>query len=255
MTRISIFFFSAVLFLAFSNAGFSQRLVNALSDKQISIDSSFAGETISFYGNIEPEIGEREKSIEGTFNIIMVITGPSLDRVVRKKSNKFIIWLNSSAQVYEKFPSYYWVLSDASLDDITTPEVLEEYSILPKHQPQKFSKNVNEDNRFDKELVRLMKEDGYFGIDENAIDFHSNSFYSGRLELPANVPVGSYLVQTYLLKDGEIISQKAQGFFIRKTGFERFLGNFAKQSSLLYGVFAVILALFTGWLGGVAFRR
>ena len=42
---------------------------------------------------------------------------------------------------------------------------------------------------------------------------------------------------------------------MRKIGFERFLGLAAQQQPLLYGLVCVILALFTGWLGGVVFRR
>ena len=51
------------------------------------------------------------------------------------------------------------------------------------------------------------------------------------------------------------ITEKSDGFSVRKIGFERFLGLAAVQQPLLYGICAVILALFTGWLGGVVFRR
>jgi hypothetical protein len=38
-------------------------------------------------------------------------------------------------------------------------------------------------------------------------------------------------------------------------GFERFLYNAAVGQPFLYGLVCVILAIFTGWLGGVVFRR
>ncbi|MNT64219.1 putative transmembrane protein (Alph_Pro_TM) [compost metagenome] len=58
-----------------------------------------------------------------------------------------------------------------------------------------------------------------------------------------------------MFKDGEIIARKSEGFSVRKIGFERFLALSAVQQPLLYGVICVILALFTGWMGGVLFRR
>ena len=58
-----------------------------------------------------------------------------------------------------------------------------------------------------------------------------------------------------MFKDGEIIARKSEGFSVRKIGFERFLALSAIQYPLLYGIVCVILALFTGWLGGVIFKR
>lgn len=260
MIKKYFFFLVSIIFLfTFTSLANAQRLINALSDRQVSIDSSFDGKTISFFGNIEPNIGSSEKYVDGPFHVITIITGPELDRVVRKKANQIGIWLNQTSQNYDKFPSFYWVLSDSNLENITSAKILEQNSFLPKHQPQKALKLQGEQNyitsEFDQELVRLMEEKGHFGISTNAINFHSDTFYSGSLALPADVPVGYFLTQTYLFKNGEIIFSKAESFTVKKTGFERFLGNFANHSPLLYGIFCVILALFTGWLGGVAFRR
>ena len=43
--------------------------------------------------------------------------------------------------------------------------------------------------------------------------------------------------------------------FICKTGFEQFMFAASRRSALVYGLATVILALFTGWLAGVIFRR
>jgi uncharacterized protein (TIGR02186 family) len=73
--------------------------------------------------------------------------------------------------------------------------------------------------------------------------------------LPSDAPPGPYLAHTYLFKNGEIVAEHTDGFSVRKTGFERFLGQAAHGQPLLYGIVAVILALATGWLGGVVFKR
>ncbi len=256
MKKTILVLLSILLFLTLNNVAFSQRLINAISDKQISIDSSFKGGKLSFFGNIEPEIGASDKIIDGSYNIIVVISGPALNRVARKKNKQWGIWINTQKQSFGKFPSFYWVLSNAKLVDIVSEKTLKENYLLPKYQPSRsLNQQADISTKFGDELVRLMEDDGMFGTSENAIKFHSNSFYSGRLSFPDNVPVGNYLSETYLFKNGEILFKRSEAFSVRKTGFERFLGNFAKQSPFLYGVFAVILALFTGWLGGVAFRR
>jgi hypothetical protein len=40
-----------------------------------------------------------------------------------------------------------------------------------------------------------------------------------------------------------------------KTGIEQMISNAAYNNSLAYGVFSVVLALLTGWLASVVFRK
>ncbi len=258
MRIINIIFSAFLLLILLVNGAFAQRIVSALSDREISIDSGFRGERLTIFGNIEPEFGAQKHYIEGSFSIAIVIKGPAVNRVVRKKSNDFGIWLNSEQVVFEKIPSYYWLLTSEKIENFSDSEFFEHENLLPQSQPMLVrASNENEiiKRKFGAELVRLMEQKGLFGINENGVKFHSNSLYSLQLELPSDVPVGSFLATTYLFKNGEIIYKKSEGFSVRKTGLERLLGSSAKQFPLLYGVFTVILALFTGWLGGVIFRR
>ncbi len=254
-----------IIFICFlmpllTSASFSQRVISELSDRQISIDSGFSGETITIFGNIEPEIGSNTKYVEGTYSIIVVIKGPAVNRVIRQKDRKIAIWLNSEQMIFKNFPSYYWLISSDKLESISPNGSFEDSYLLPKNQPfrdiiMQDGKEVTKQTKFGNELVRLMKQKGLFGIDENGVKFHSNTLYSIKIDLPSDVPIGYYLTTTYLFKDGKIINKKSEGFSVQKTGIERLLGSSAKQFPLFYGIFTVLLALFTGWLGGVAFRR
>jgi hypothetical protein len=66
---------------------------------------------------------------------------------------------------------------------------------------------------------------------------------------------GPFLVNTLVLKDGEVVAERSEGFSVRKSGFENFVFVMSRQQPLLYGIVCVILALGTGWLAGVVFRR
>jgi uncharacterized protein (TIGR02186 family) len=234
----------------------AERLVSSVSRAEVSITSSFDGETLTFFGNIEPEAGAANNVVVGPYHIVIVVTGPLQNRVARKKSNFFGIWINSEQVLFEAFPSYFHIMSDAKLDDVTNPITLAGLEILPEQQAR-FSAQAGwwDSVVFGNELVRLMNEKGHFGVNEQGVVFRSNTFYSAQLSLASDVPPGSYLAHTYLFKDGQLIADRSEGFSVRKTGFERFLGLAAIQQPLLYGLAAVILALFTGWLGGVVFRR
>lgn len=242
--------------LALATPALGERLVSSVSRPEVSITSSFQGETLTFFGNVEPEAGAAVPFVEGPYHIVIVVTGPLQDRVARRKSNVFGIWLNTRQVEFEAFPSYFHVLSDIALESITDAVTLAQLQIMPEQQARQAARAGWWDSLvFGEELVRLMNEDGHFGINPQGVLFRSDTFYSAQIALPSDVPPGPYLAHTYLFKDGVVVTERSEGFSVRKSGFERFLGLAAVQQPLLYGICAVVLALFTGWLGGVVFRR
>ncbi len=234
----------------------AEKLVSQVSRQEVSITSSFTGETLTLFGSIEPEPGAAQKYVEGPYHVIITVTGPLQNRVARRKTNQFGVWINTEQAVFKSFPSFYQVLSDARLTDITNPITLAEEGI-PLDSPSLGSTDAPypDSQVFHSQLVRLMESKGLFKLNEQGVVFGSNTLYFAQVNLPADAPPGPYLAHTYLFKNGEIVAQKSDGFSVRKIGFERFLGLAAQQQPLLYGLVCVILALCTGWLGGVVFRR
>ena len=234
----------------------AERLVSQVSNDTVEITSSFDGERLSFFGSIVPDAGSDQKFVTGPFHVVIVVLGPTQNRVARQKTNVLGIWLNTDQVEFRNFPSYFHVLSSGRLADITDVTTLTTNLILPEaHTLGAAEGDWWKAAVFGRELVRLMREDGLFGVQENAVNFLTDNFYTARLTLPSNAPPGPYIALTYVFRDGEIIARKSEGFAVRKIGFERFLALSAVQQPLLYGLVCVILALFTGWLGGVLFKR
>lgn len=246
----------ALMLIALATPAAAERLVSQVSQDEVSITSSFAGATLTLFGSIEPEVGAAQRFVEGPYHIIITVEGPLQNRVARRMTNQFGIWLNTDQAEFEGFPSFYQVLSDARLSDITDPITLAENQIPLESQARYSAKAGWWDSiAFGQELVRLMSKKGFFKLNEAGVVFRSNTLYFAQVTLPADAPPGPYLAHTYLFKNGQIVGERSEGFSVRKIGFERFLGESARQYPLLYGLVAVILALFTGWLGGVIFKR
>jgi len=233
----------------------AQRLVSRLSEQEISINSTFVGGTLTLFGNVEPDIGSISYSA-GPFEVIIMIQGGASDKIVREKSRQFGVWLNASNVNYSGVPSFFYLLSTRSLDNIIDEEKLAELGINFEEQIQTTSEQTSDlKENYTNQLIRLMKESGTYGINTRAVSFHSPTFYSAKINLPSNVPNGTYLATTFLFENGELIDRMAQRFFVRTVGVEKFISNTARDFPLAYGLASVFLALFTGWLGGVAFRR
>jgi len=246
----------AVGFAALTGPGAAEQLVSQVSSEEVAITSSFAGQTLTLFGSIEPETGSEQKYVEGPYHVVVTVTGPLQKRVARKMTNQFGIWINTEQAVYEEFPSFYQVLSDSKLDTITNPIALAENAI-PLDSPAigKTAAPYPQSQLFRAELVKLMERKGQFKSNEQGVIFRSDTFYFAQVALPSDAPPGPYIAHTYLFKDGAIVAEKSNGFTVRKIGFERFLGIASRQQPLLYGLVCVALALFTGWLGGVVFKR
>lgn len=234
----------------------AERLISDISNDTIEITSSFDGERLTFFGAVAPAAGSAQRFVEGPFDVVIVVVGPTQDRVAREMTHNFGIWLNTERVEFKRFPSYFQVLSNRRLADIADINLLNQNFILPEAYAMVPNvAGLMKTLVFGRALIRLMSERGLFGTQENGVRFQSDTFYSAQLTLPSGAPPGPYIAQTYVFRNGEIIARKSEGFAVRKIGFERFLAQSATQYPLLYGIACVALALFTGWLGGVLFRR
>jgi uncharacterized protein (TIGR02186 family) len=246
---------AAALFLALSVGGAAaEDLVSTVSNPNVAITSSFDGVTLSLFGNVEPDEGK--KVVDGPFDVIIVITGPSVDRVARLKTNNFGVWINTEQVEFNPFPTYFQVLSSNPLDRITDHDTLEAERILPDAQTRVSAVPASlHVEHFGVELVKLMNARGLFGINETGVKFLSPTAYVAQLTLPADISNGLFITQTYLFKNGKLLAKRGDSFAVNKTGFERFLFTSSREYPLLYGLVCVILAVGTGWLGGVIFKR
>lgn len=247
---------AALALIALALPAQAEKLVSMVSRDEVAITSSFSGETLTLFGNIEPEAGAAQKFVEGPYHIIITVTGPLQDRVARHSQPVVGIWMNTEQAIFRDFPSYYHVLSSAPITEITSQAKLDELAITPEDQAQRtVQTNTLNGARLGAELIRLMTEEGHIAVNPTGVVFRSNTLYAAQVTLPSDVPPGPYLAHTFLFKNGELIAERSEGFSVRKIGFERFLGQAATGQPLLYGLVCVALALFTGWLGGVVFKR
>jgi len=108
---------------------------------------------------------------------------------------------------------------------------------------------------FRRAFVRLRQDTGLYSERETSIEFLTDTMFRTKIPLPANIPVGNYTVKSYLFNQGELVSETQQILAVAKIGFEQVTFELAQNYPLVYGVLAVILAIFTGWLAGVIFKK
>jgi uncharacterized protein (TIGR02186 family) len=235
----------------------AEQLVTDLSDRLIKVESTFTGAKILLFGAIETEnLFVRSLAKD----VVVVVRGPTENITARKKEKIAGIWMNYGSQTFKDVPSYYAVASTRALSTITTPEILQRYQIGLENL--KFSrgkhKNLSGDTdvkAFKNAVIKLKKEDELFVEDSGGVRFLGNTLFRASVELPAIVTVGNYSADVYLFRDGKLIHVQNSPLFISKSGFERFIYNMAQKRPSIYGIVAVLIALFCGWLAAVVFRK
>lgn len=268
--RLPIFCVSLIaLSVIMASSVAAQRLIAAVSTLDVSIDSNFSGETLTLFGNVEPGTGNQDSDVSGPFDVVVTVHGPSATHTVREKARQLGIWLNSKGTEFSSAPSFYQILSSRRLSSIAERDVLETLGIefeamvrrgmgLPPSRDGASPDSINgiEFNEVHfEQLKRLLADADLYGEQEHSVVFMSPTFYRAQISLPTNVPNGSFLAKTYLFHDGELVDQRAIRFLVHTTGIERWLERSAADWPFLYGLAAVLLALFTGWFASIVFRR
>ncbi|MBZ0216086.1 MAG: TIGR02186 family protein, partial [Fimbriimonadaceae bacterium] len=146
------------------------------------------------------------------------------------------------------------------LDDITTLITREQYQLgldqLVLYGPGENKKaNSTQPIKFDEALIRLMRDRNLYVENGSGLQFLSDALFSARITVPAHVPVGKFQAEVFLFGDGALLQRQTIALDVHKSGFEQMAYTLATQQSLLYGLLAVAMAVFAGWLASVIFRK
>lgn len=224
-----------------------------LAYESIAVTSSFVGDEVVLFGSIEN--GEEEALRNGRYDVVVTIVGPAEETVVRRKERTFGIWVNGAAQRFVRVPSFLSLAANRPMEEITDPQTVTELQLGYAQLSLKPLDARADVDSFRGALTRLKHQAGLASESANGIRFVSKTLFRARLPVPANVPIGRHTVRAYLFKGGELMVKKSARLAVRKTGFEQFTYNLAHRHSLLYGILAVLIAIATGWLASVIFRK
>ena len=223
-------------------------LVADLSSHLVAITTGFTGTNVLLFG-----------ATNGPGDIAVVVRGPAKNEVVRRKGRFGPIWANASAVMFNDIPSYYRVASSRPLEEFAPQMLLSSRKIgIDTIRMITADETVTPDQmtEFRKALVRLKADDNLFDQSVSDITLMSNRLFRTELHFPANVPTGTYMVEVYLFRDGQITSAEIVPLNISKIGIGADIYDFAHgRYAFFYGLLAVLLAAGAGWAASAIFRR
>jgi uncharacterized protein (TIGR02186 family) len=227
-----------------------------LSTDRIAITSDFSGADLTIFGaldNPDPLINR-----QGRYDVVVVLEGPSRPVTVRRKSRVLGVWMNTESETFLNVPVSYSIATTRMPQDITEPAKYRQLGLGPEYiylAPADKTASVFTVEEFRSALRQRKLATGLYNIRVGGVQFLSQTLFRATVSLAPNVPVGTHRARAFLFRNGVFIRETSASLAIIKAGFEQSIYRAAHQDSLIYGFLAVALAILTGWLGRVVFKR
>jgi uncharacterized protein (TIGR02186 family) len=191
-------------------------------------------------------------------DVIVRFTGATGDLHLRQKGKVFgLLWMNIGKVTLKNVPKVYLIDSSRPLDEIgsvAAPFRLGGLRDAIKIEKEGGSENIDIPN----ELLLLKKHEKLYNEESKGVHlgqaegpFHT---FSADLAIPSALAPGQYQVEAIAIKDGAIAGRYTTTIEAELIGFPKWLSNLAFEKSLLYGILATLIAIFTGLAIGIVFQ-
>jgi len=257
MRAIAFMLFLAMLACGGGPAA-AERLVVSLSKQQVAISSNFVGDELVLFGTIEPD--DRAAAARSAYDLVITVTGPRQTLRTRRKQRVVGIWVNVDSREFVRVPSYLAILSSRPVAEIAQPDILRQLQIglgnflLPQRIGSDIADTVNDDP-FRRAFVHLQIQHGLYRESGSAVIFLTPAVFRAAIPLPADVPLGNYAIDVKLFADGKLAARTNSTLEVTKAGFEQYVADAARDHGLVYGLATMLMALLTGWIASVVFKR
>lgn len=229
-----------------------------VSTRSVAVTSGFTGTEIIVFGTIANS--RQKNSEEGLYDVVVAVEGTLMPLVARRKNQIAGIWINTQSVRFKNVPSYYAVASTRPLEDVADAETRQRLAVgfdhvvmTPRRDPSRYA--GPDLAAFKNAIIRLKAEDNLYVRDDYGVSFIGRSLFRSSINLPANVPVGPLIARVFLFRDGQLLSQYSTQVRLEREGVERFLHMFSVRYPMLYGLFAVAIAVSAGLIASVSFSR
>jgi uncharacterized protein (TIGR02186 family) len=236
----------------------AERLIVSVSNHRVTVTPNYSGEELVLFGSIEKDAST--PAGRTNYDLVVTVAGPRADMVTRRKERRFGIWINTDYRQFLEVPGYLALFSNRPFDAIASPEVQRRQQIgldnvlLTQRVGPDYADVVPNDV-FRRAFLRLQEQHGLYREDTSAVTFLTPTLFRTGIPLPAQVPIGTYEVEIKLLADGALVTRTETAFEIVKVGFEQFVANTARQNGFVYGLVTAAMALMTGWMASIVFKK
>lgn len=209
-------------------------------------------------------------NIDGTCpsgsRVLVEVVGEDEKEILMKKGRRGLLWMNVEEVHIEGVPNLYLLLGHSKTSLATTSDKVDTHDgktwsynqLLQRARISGPDVNEEEKVKLFKEFVNLKESESLYSILPNAIQIkpgRDGDHFEGRFWLPPRVHPGNYEVRPLLIIRNEILRGSSAKIKVVRVGLPAILSSLALRQPALYGILAVLVAMATGLLIGLVFKR
>ncbi|MCJ7837832.1 MAG: TIGR02186 family protein [Burkholderiales bacterium] len=212
-------------------------LVVAPATTPVEITTDFAGADLKAVG-----------AMSGPGELIIKLVGPKQEATMSRETKIGPFWVEGDRVRMGGAPSLLFLYATSPISTILSPEEQQKYGLIlegvwVRVDPQ-LKAHAASDWR--KAFFRLKEKRGYYHEDDSAIRVFGNRLFIADMRLPGDLQVGTYTVETLLVKSGKVVGHTVGSFNVRLSGIERWVWNEAHDHPWLFGSLFTLLCMVLG---------
>jgi uncharacterized protein (TIGR02186 family) len=222
-------------------------LVVAPEVSQVNITTDFVGTDLKAVG-----------AMDGPGELIIKVMGPQQEATLSRETKLGPFWVGGDTVKIGGAPSLLFLYATAPIASILSPAEQEKYGLILEGVPVRIAPELQAHAADDwrKAFYRVKERQGYYHEDDRAIRVFGNRLFIANMRLPGDLQVGTYTVETLLVKSGKVVGHTVGDFRVRLAGIERRVWNVAHDYPWAYGVLFTLAAMVLGFvLNAIPFRR
>ncbi len=260
LLRISSLCLAFHLCLNLAFAGESHKAVLQLTPSTIEMGTFYNGEKLRIEGTVA--VGSE---------VIVVVRGANKDEFFNRKGRVGPIWVNADRVHIRGVPSLFLCLSSRAVRSLVRPELVDDYQLdetaVMNQMHCKIQCKCTSSGQTDRcmgmepeetyleaiktDLQQLKAHEGSYLTNSNAVRLgqpdNNGLSYAVEFIWPKRAPAGSYEVDVYECRHGEIIGRMSTPLNVVEVGFPARMAAWAKDNGAFYGAFAVAVAALGGF--------
>lgn len=213
---------------------------------QVDITTGFAGTEFKAVG-----------VIDGAGDLIIKVVGPQQEVTLSRETKLGPFWVGGDA-VKVGAPSVLLLHATRPIASLLPRSEQERYGLLLEGVPVRIEPRLQAHAAGDWRgaFFRLKEQRGYYREDDHAIRIFGNRLFIAELPLPRDLEIGTYRIETLLVKSGRVVGRDVARFTVRLAGVEHWVWNAAHEHAWVFGVLLTLAAMALGvLLNAVSYRQ
>jgi hypothetical protein len=190
-------------------------------------------------------------------DVIVEITGPAANGEFDLKGRVGPFWMTNGRAEMDGAPAMYVLLLPGGRDWQRKVSSLGLGLEKIRNKVAIQSATVPQDQLFNM-FLELKKSEGLYVVKDNAIAYAAakNGLrrFSAVYRFPQSTAAGNYTIKATAITNGAKGIELSRSFLVDEVGFARLVYDLATNQRLVYGILAVVIALFAGAVMGFLFK-